>query len=77
MDNFFEKIYIINLKRSPERKADMISQLEKNNVKNYIFIPTIDGKEIDCEVIYNISIANLKDEFAQVINSKKLFKLLS
>ena len=47
MDNFFEKIYIINLKRSPERKADMISQLEKNNVKNYIFIPTIDGKEID------------------------------
>ena len=37
----------------------------------------LDGKEIDCEVIYNISIANLKDEFAQVINSKKLFKLLS
>ena len=36
-----------------------------------------DGEEIDCEVIYNISIANLKDEFAKIINSKKLFNLLS
>ena len=31
-----------------------------------------DGEEIDCEIIYNISIANLKDEFAKIISSKKL-----
>ena len=35
-----------------------------------------DGEEIDCEIIYNISIANLKDEFAKIISSKKLFELL-
>ena len=34
------------------------------------------GEEIDCEIIYNISIANLKDEFAKIISSKKLFELL-
>tara|TARA_Y100001936_G_C15977747_1_gene614792 strand:+ start:286 stop:855 length:570 start_codon:yes stop_codon:yes gene_type:complete len=36
-----------------------------------------DGEEIDCEIIYNVSIANLKDEFARIINSKKLFELLN
>ena len=36
-----------------------------------------DGEEIDCEIIYNISIANLKDEFAKIISSKKLFELLT
>lgn len=37
----------------------------------------IDGIDIDCEHIYNISLANLKSEFAEIINSKELFKLLS
>ena len=36
----------------------------------------IDGKEIDCELIYNLSLANLKGEFAEIINSKELFNLL-
>ena len=35
-----------------------------------------DGEEIDCEIIYKISLANLKDEFAKIISSKKLFELL-
>ena len=55
-------------------KLDVLDELDE--IKMCVAYE-IDGKEIDCEVIYNISIANLKDEFAQVINSKKLFKLLS
>tara|TARA_Y200000002_G_scaffold363787_1_gene352184 strand:+ start:1171 stop:1740 length:570 start_codon:yes stop_codon:yes gene_type:complete len=36
----------------------------------------IDGELIDCEVIYQTSIANLKDEFATIINSEELITLI-
>ena len=47
IDNYFDKIYIINLKRSPERRKNMILQMEKYKIKNFIFPPTIDGKYLD------------------------------
>lgn len=54
INNYFDKIYIINLNRSPERKINMISQMEKYNITNYVFIPTIDGKDIDKNILkYN------------------------
>tara|TARA_B100001057_G_C22640679_1_gene868119 strand:+ start:412 stop:981 length:570 start_codon:yes stop_codon:yes gene_type:complete len=37
----------------------------------------LNGKEIDCEIIYEASIASLKDEFAKIINSNELFKLIN
>ena len=36
----------------------------------------IDGKMIDCNIIYESSLANLSKEFAIIINSNKLFGLL-
>ena len=36
----------------------------------------IDGKMIDCNIIYESSLANLSKEFAIIINSNKLFSLL-
>ena len=36
----------------------------------------IDGKMIDCDLIYESSIASLKEEFATIINSTELFNLL-
>jgi GR25 family glycosyltransferase involved in LPS biosynthesis len=47
IENYFDKIYIINLKRSPERRNNMISQMKKYNITNFIFLPTIDGKYLD------------------------------
>ena len=36
-----------------------------------------DGKEIDCEIIYEASIASLSGEFAEIISSRELFELLN
>ncbi|MDA9357118.1 isochorismatase family protein [Flavobacteriaceae bacterium] len=36
----------------------------------------VDGKMIDCEIIYNTSLANLNDEFATILSSKELFNYL-
>ena len=36
----------------------------------------MDGKMIDCNIIYESSLANLSKEFAIIINSNKLFSLL-
>jgi nicotinamidase-related amidase len=36
----------------------------------------LNGKMIDCEVIYNTSLANLSEEFATILSSKELFSLL-
>tara|TARA_B100000609_G_scaffold172666_1_gene148207 strand:+ start:19 stop:594 length:576 start_codon:yes stop_codon:yes gene_type:complete len=37
----------------------------------------LDEKEIDCEVIYEASIASLSGEFAEIISSRELFELLN
>ena len=37
----------------------------------------LDGKEIDCEVIYETSIASLRGEFAKIISSRELLEMLS
>ena len=37
----------------------------------------LDGIEIDCEIIYEASIASLSGEFAEIISSRELFELLN
>ena len=37
----------------------------------------LDGKEIDCNVIFNSAMASLKNEFAEIISSKELFSLVT
>ena len=53
INNYFDKIYIINLERLNDRKINMISQMEKYNITNYVFIPTIDGIDIDKNILKN------------------------
>ena len=36
----------------------------------------LNGEMIDCEIIYNTSLANLSEEFATILSSKELFSLL-
>ena len=36
----------------------------------------LNGKMIDCEIIYNTSLANLSEEFATILSSEELFSLL-
>jgi nicotinamidase-related amidase len=37
----------------------------------------LNGEMIDCEIIYNTSLANLSDEFATILSSEELFNLLN
>ena len=37
----------------------------------------LDGEMIDCEIIYNTSLANLNEEFATILSSHELFNLLN
>ena len=37
----------------------------------------LDGKEIDCNVIFKSAMASLKNEFAEIISSKELFSLVT
>ena len=36
----------------------------------------LNGEMIDCEIIYNTSLANLSEEFATILSSEELFNLL-
>ncbi len=37
----------------------------------------LDGKEIDCEIIYEASIASLSGAFAEIISTREIFELLN
>jgi len=37
----------------------------------------LNGEMIDCEIIYNTSLANLSEEFATILSSQELFKFLN
>lgn len=47
INNFFDKIYVINLSYSVERKKSMIEQFEKYGIKNYIFIEATDKNTLN------------------------------
>jgi glycosyl transferase family 25 len=46
MDSFFDKIYIINMKESVDRKTYMTEQMNKFNIKNYVFQNAVVGKDL-------------------------------
>lgn len=47
INTFFDKIYVINLSYSVERKKSMVEQFEKYNIKNYIFIEATDKNTLN------------------------------
>jgi GR25 family glycosyltransferase involved in LPS biosynthesis len=53
INTYFDRIFIINLKRRPDRKEQMIKKMEKNGITNYEFIEAIDGKNEECLKAYH------------------------
>lgn len=53
MNTFFDKIYIINLAQSTDRKEMMINQMKKLNIDNYLIEEAISGKDIDIDYLMN------------------------
>lgn len=43
LDNYFDKIFIINLKNRTDRKEKMIRKMEKVGITNYQFVEAING----------------------------------
>lgn len=43
INTYFDKIYVINLERRPDRKANIERRLAKNNITNYHIFPATDG----------------------------------
>ena len=56
----WDKIYVINLKRRPERKENMMMQFEELGFENYEFIEAVDGQDED-----------VKKEFEELKKNKK------
>ena len=45
IDSYFNKIFIINLKKNTKRKESMIKKLDKAGISNYEFVTAINGFE--------------------------------
>jgi len=43
INTYFDKIYVINLVRRPDRKEKIEKRLKKHNITNYIIFPATDG----------------------------------
>jgi GR25 family glycosyltransferase involved in LPS biosynthesis len=56
INTYFDRIFIINLKRRQDRKEQMISKLKKANITNYEFVEAIDGTQQPCLSLYNLKI---------------------
>ena len=52
INTFFDKIYVINLSYSVERKKSMVEQFEKYNIKNYIFIEATDKNTLKFDELF-------------------------
>ncbi len=49
----FEPIYVLNLERSPERRAHMLAEFEKHDITNFSFIRAIDGtKDLQSQGVF-------------------------
>jgi len=47
ISDHFDKIFIINLPKALQRRAAMLFQIGKMNIKNTQFIKAVDGRSID------------------------------
>jgi GR25 family glycosyltransferase involved in LPS biosynthesis len=71
INTYFDRIFIINLKRRPDRKEQMINKLKKAGVTNYEFVEAIDGTSEPCMSLYNAKIKS-----RQFIDSSGAFGIL-
>jgi GR25 family glycosyltransferase involved in LPS biosynthesis len=70
IDTYFDKIYIINLDKDVKRKSNMISQMVKHNIHNYVFQKATSGIDIDKnEYIKNKEWAYPGNNFCNINNN--------
>ena len=53
LNNFFDKIYVINLKNSIDRKNHIINEFKKNNIENYEFFEATHFDDIEVTKLLN------------------------
>ena len=58
INEYFDRIFIINLKKRNDRKENMIKKLEKANITNYEFVEAIDGSDEPYYSLYRTRLAN-------------------
>lgn len=58
INEYFDRIFIINLKKRNDRKENMIKKLEKANITNYEFIEAIDGNDEPYYSLYHTRLTN-------------------
>lgn len=69
------QIHIINLTRRQDRRIKLIEELEKHNIKNYVFVDAIDGNTIDVnEMISNGHSPLKKGEYGCYLSHLKVYK---
>jgi GR25 family glycosyltransferase involved in LPS biosynthesis len=71
INTYFDRIFIINLIRRPDRKEQMINKLTKANITNYEFVEAIDGNQEPYLSLYNAKIKS-----SQFIESAGAFGIL-
>ncbi len=49
------KVYIVNLKNSTERRKNILSELKKQNIKNFQIIDAVDGKKLQDKDLKNFT----------------------
>ena len=54
------KVYIVNLKHSTERRKNILSELKKQNIKNFQIIDAIDGKKLQDKDLKNFTCSSDK-----------------
>ncbi len=60
INTYFDRIFIINLKRRSDRKEKMKYKLKKAEITNYEFVEAIDGTIEPCISLYNAKIKNMR-----------------
>lgn len=60
INTYFDRIFIINLKRRPDRKEQMICKLNRAGITNYEFVEAIDGNIEPFLSLYKVKIKNMQ-----------------
>lgn len=84
INNYFDKIFIINLKKDIDKKNKVLKYLQLLNIRNYEFIEAVNGYDQDIIEEYNklskkglITLWEKKHKKKHLSNSKELGCLLS